>query len=169
MSLRAALRTALLTAHIVVTVAALGGDLALFALGTAGLRGVDPRAVYPAAHLLAAWLVAPLAIASLATGILLSVTTGWKPFVYGWVTIKGGVTVMMTGLLVFLLIPSLDRAAALATGDAAGTLTHGQQTLYAVVPAAGAVLLTLNVVLGVVKPRRHRRRPAPTPARYGLR
>jgi hypothetical protein len=161
MSPRARLRTALLTSHIIVTVGALGADLAVAALGVGGLLGVEPLSIYPAAHLIAAWLLAPLAVASLVTGVLLSVTTGWKPFVYAWVTVKGVITLVLTSLLLALLIPGLGRAAAIAAGNAAGPLTHAQQTLYTVVPATGAALLTLNAVLGVVKPQRRRPRTQP--------
>jgi hypothetical protein len=52
-------RNLLLTVHLVATVSVLGTDLVLLALGVAGLRGADPRTVYPAAHLVGQWLVAP--------------------------------------------------------------------------------------------------------------
>jgi hypothetical protein len=151
--LRRPLRTALLIVHIVVTVTALGTDLALLALGVAGLRGAEPRTVYPAGHLLGQWLMVPLAVASLASGLTLSVTTGWKPFVHGWVTVKGAITVLLTGLLLASLVPALGRAASAATATAAAPLTHAQQTLLVAAPAGAAALLTVNVLLGVVKPR----------------
>jgi len=153
------LRTALLIVHIVVTVAALGTDLALLALGAAGLRGDDPRTVYPAGHLLGQWLMVPLAVASLVTGLALSVTTGWKPFVHRWVTVKAAIALLLTGLLLTSLVPALGRAARTATGTGTGPLTHAQQMLLVVAPAGAAMLLALNVLLGVVKPRL-RRRPA---------
>jgi len=136
MLLRRPLRTALLIVHLVVTVAALGTDLALLALGVAGLRGADPRTVYPAGHLLGQWLMVPLAVASLATGLTLSVSTRWKPLVPGWVTAKAAITVLLTGLLVASLVPALGRAADAATGTAAAPLTHAQQTLLVAAPPA---------------------------------
>ena len=156
--LRRPLRTTLLIIHIIVTVAALGTDLALLALGVAGLRGADPRTVYPAGHLLGQWLMVPLAVASLATGLTLSLTTGWKPFVHGWVILKAAITLLLTGLLLASLVPALGRAADAATGTAAGPLTHAQQTLLVAAPAGAAALLTVNVLLGVVKPRLRRPR-----------
>ena len=158
MLLRRPLRTALLIVHLVVTVAALGTDLALLALGVAGLRGADPRTVYPAGHLLGHWLMVPLAVASLATGLTLSVSTGWKPFVHGWVTVKAAITVLLTGLLVASLVPALGRAADAATGTAAAPLTHAPADTAGRRTAGAAALLTVNVLLGVVKPRLRRPR-----------
>jgi hypothetical protein len=157
--LRRPLRNALLIIHIVVTVAELGTDLALLALDVAGLRGAEARTVYPASHLLGQWLMVPLAVASLTTGLTLSVTTGWKPFVHGWVTLKATITVLLTGLLLASLVPALGRAADAATGAAgAAPMTHAQQTLLVAAPAGAAALLTINVLLGVVKPRLRRPR-----------
>src|SRR5205809_1020808 len=88
MLLRRPLRTALLIVHLVVTVAALGTDLALLALGVAGLR----------------------------------------------------------------------RAADAATGTAAAPLTHAPADTAGRRTAGAAALLTVNVLLGVVKPRLRRPR-----------
>ncbi len=67
-SLPAAWHKLLLTLHAAASVGALGADLALFTLGMAGLGGTDQAIVYPAAHLIAAWLVAPLACSLLEPG-----------------------------------------------------------------------------------------------------
>lgn len=64
----------LLILHVAVAVGLLGAALVLVALGLAGLRGADPRTVYPAAHLVDAWVVTPLAVA-LAL-VLVNVTLG---------------------------------------------------------------------------------------------
>jgi hypothetical protein len=151
----------LLTVHIGVSVAVLGADLALLALGVAGLRGADPRAVYPAAHLLGQWLAAPLAVASLASGVLLAVTTTFKPWRYGWVAVKGAITLVLTGLLLAVLVPGLGRAAHAATAIPP-QVTHTQHLLYTIAPAAAATLLAVNLVLGRYKPRL-RRHAAPAP------
>jgi hypothetical protein len=60
----------LVTVHVIATVSALGADLVLLALGIAGIGALEPRAIYPIAHLVAAWLVAPLAALALGTGLL---------------------------------------------------------------------------------------------------
>ncbi len=70
-------RNFILTIHIVASVGVLGADLALLALGAAGLRGAAAPTVYPAAHLLGSRVVAPLAVVALTTGILLGLVTRW--------------------------------------------------------------------------------------------
>ena len=152
-------RTLLLTIHVIVTVAVLGADLVMLALGISGLRGADPRTVYPAAHLVGQWLAAPLAVASLASGVLLAATTQWKPLRHRWVTVKGVITLVLTGLLLAVLVPGLGRAADAAAGPAPHPLTHRQQILYVLAPATASALLAFNVALGMYKPRL-RRRPA---------
>jgi hypothetical protein len=146
-------RTALLTAHIGATVALLGADLSLLALGIAGSRGADPQTVYPAAHLLGSSLVAPLAVASLATGLLQGVLTQWGLVRYWWVTIKLAITVVLAGLLLLVLVPGLGRVAAVATGPTPHLITDAQRLRLAVAPAAASALLALNIVLATFKPR----------------
>ena len=74
-TLSAPWRKLLLKVHMAATVSVLGMDLVLLALGIAGMGGADPRTIYPAAYLVSARLVAPLAILSLGTGLLLAVLT----------------------------------------------------------------------------------------------
>jgi hypothetical protein len=91
-------------------------------------------------------------VASLATGVLLAVITTYKPWRYGWIAIKGGITLALTGLLLALLVPGLGRAA----HAAAATLphvTHTQRLLYTIAPATAAVLLAVNLTLGRYQPR----------------
>jgi hypothetical protein len=81
-------RKLLLTVHVVATVSVLGTDLVLLLLGLASLGGANPLTIYPAAYLVAARLIAPLALLSLGTGLLLGILTPWGLFNYWWVTIK---------------------------------------------------------------------------------
>jgi len=91
-------RKLLLTVHVAATVSVLGTDLVLPVLGLSSLSGADPRAIYPAAYLVGARLVAPLALLSLTTGLLLGVLTPWGLFKYWWVTIKLAITTVLTGV-----------------------------------------------------------------------
>ena len=145
-------RKLLLTVHVAATVSVLGTDLVLLALGIASLDGADPRTMYPAAHLVGAWLVAPLAVLSLGTGLLLGILTPWGLLRYWWVTIKLALTVVLTGVVLFVLVPRLGAAAAAVDGPATGVLTIGERLPLVVAPAVASTLLALNVVLAIFKP-----------------
>jgi hypothetical protein len=139
-------RTVLRISHVCASVGVLGADLALLTLTAAGLRGTDPQAVYPAAHLIGLWVAIPLAVATLGTGALLVVVTGLRPWRHRWLAVKSVITATLTGLLIGVLVPALGRAADGAP-DPAG------QVLTTIAPATAAALLVLNVVLGIAKPR----------------
>jgi hypothetical protein len=155
-SLSPSLRKALLSAHIITAVALLGADAVVLALGVAGLGGWDPRTVYPAMHLVATDLMAPLALLALVTGVALAVSSRWGLFRHAWVTTKLVVTTLGTIAIVAALVPGTGRASIAATSG--GMLPEQQEILYVLVPIVTVTLLVLNTVLGVYKPRR--RRPA---------
>lgn len=81
-----------------------------------------------------------MAVASLATGVLLAATTTYKPWRYGWVATKGGITLVLTSALLGVLVPGLGRTAHAATATPPD-VTHTQRLLYAIAPAAAATLL----------------------------
>jgi hypothetical protein len=143
----------LVTVHVIATVSVLGADLVLLALGIAGMGSMEPRAIYPIAHLVAAWLVAPLAALALGTGLLLGVLTPWGVFRYWWVTIKLAITVLLTGAVLFVLVPGLGATADVVTGLAPRPLTNAERVPLLVAPAVASSLLMLSVTLAVFKPR----------------
>jgi hypothetical protein len=75
-------RKLLLTVHVATAVSVLGTDLVLLVLGISSVRGADPQTVYPAADLIATWVLAPLAILALYSGVLLGLLTRWGLFRY---------------------------------------------------------------------------------------
>ena len=75
-------------------------------------RRCGPRTAYPAAHLVEAWAIAPLALPALATGLALAVLTGWSPLRHRWVAIKLTITTLLTAAVFVVLEPGLARAAA---------------------------------------------------------
>jgi hypothetical protein len=143
-------RKLLLVVHLVAAVGWVGAELVLLALAVSGVRGTDPRTVYPAAGLVGVWLVAPLAVVTLGTGLLQGLLTPWGLFRHWWVTIKLSLTTLMTGLVFFALLPGLRSAADAGTGSAALTATDRAQFL--VPPSVASTLLVINVVLSVYKP-----------------
>jgi uncharacterized membrane protein len=150
-------RKLLLAAHILVTVSVLGADLALLTLGIRAVAGMDASTVYPAAHLIASRLIAPLALASLATGLALVFTSPDRLLSQGWVVAKLAITVVLAAVLILVLVPGLERLAEQAITRAPDPVTTAQRLRVAIGPAIASVLLAVNVALAVYKPRRRRR------------
>jgi hypothetical protein len=145
-------RLLLLTVHVAASVGVLGADLSLLALGIASVRGVDPVTVYPAARLIAAWLVAPLAMITLVTGVALGLLTRWGLFAYWWVTIKLAIVVILTGAVLFGLLPALGATAEAVTGHTMRELRAPERLPLLIAPAVASTLLLIAIVLAVFKP-----------------
>lgn len=143
-------RNALLSVHIASTVSALGADLVILSLSLAGLTGSDPRTIYPAMSLIGASVMAPFAIVSLVTGVLLARLTGWGVFRYWWVTIKLVTTTVLVVLVQLVLVPRLGAAARAAGAGLA--LTDAERLQLVVTSATGSSLLIAMIVLAVFKP-----------------
>lgn len=149
-------RRLLLTGHIIVTVALIGAAAVLIGLGVAGMRGADPRTIFPAAHLVDAWVVAPLAILALTTGILQAVLTGRGLTTYWWVIFKLATTAVAALAVVFVLEPRLGGSAEAAR--AGQSYSPSEFLPLVAAPSVAALLLVTNVVLGVYKPGKPRLR-----------
>ena len=153
------MRNLLLTVHIAVTAGSLGMDLVMLVLGLTGWSGGDPLTIYPAAHLIGSWLLAPAAGLSLATGLVLTQITSWKVTRHGWVAAKLAITGMLNGAVLFGLLPRLRMLAeASASGESA--LGAADRFFPAAAASVGAVLLIAAIALSVFKPRWPLRRSA---------
>lgn len=151
----------LLTSHIGASVGALGADLSVIVLVATAQAGGGGEALYAAAHLIAGTLLAPLALLSLLSGLLLGLTSGWGLFRYWWVTVKLGIVVVLSGAVLFVLEPALAQMAA-------SPATAARPTLLAA-PLVGTMLLLLAAGLGVFKPGwRLRRDASPPPSTAGI-
>jgi len=146
-------RRLLLTMHVLATVGVFGTDLVLLTLGASSLLGADPVTVYPTAHLIAAVVVQPLAVASLASGVALGLLTPWGLLHYWWTTIKLAITAVLSGVVVLVLVPRLATAADAATALAPHTVTAAEQVPLVAAPMVASLLLVLNVALAIAKPR----------------
>ena len=145
-------RKLLLTVHVATAVSVLGTDLVLLVLGISSVRGADPQTIYPAAHLVATWVLAPLAALALGTGVLLGLLTQWGLLRYWWVTIKLTLTAILNGVILLVLVPRLGAAADDATAADFRPFTDAERLPMVVAPAAGVTLLILIVVLAIYKP-----------------
>ena len=170
------LRRAALTIHVATSVGWLGAVASFLCLAVTGLATADhelARTVYPAMRLIAWYVIVPLGVASLLTGLLQSLGTAWGLFRHYWVLAKLVINVFAT-IILLLYLESVDELAA-----AAGAADFGSDDLrglrvQAVVHSGAAVsLLLVATVLSVFKPRgltpyglrrstERRRRPGPS-------
>lgn len=145
-------RKLLLTLHVAASVSVLGTDLALVALGIASVGGADPVTIYPAARLVGAWLVTPLALIAFASGLALGLLTPWGLFTYWWVTIKLAIVAVLTGAVLFVLVPALGAAADAAIGPTHRLLGAGERLPLLIAPATASALLAVALALAIFKP-----------------
>jgi hypothetical protein len=147
-------RRHLVTIHIVTAVALLGVDLALAALGLAGVGETSAETIYPAAHRLGEWLAAPLAVAVLVTGVGLLLTGHVSLRTDRWAAAKLAITLGLATLLLTTVIPWLHEASQVAvdTGDVSDSLRRR----LAIAPAAASAALLVNIVLARYRPWRAR-------------
>ena len=140
-----------LTAHIVASVGWLGAALGFLVHAIAGLTSDDPETVRAARLImeLTGWFVlVPLSLAALATGIVQSLGTKWGLFRYYWVSIKFLLSVFATIILLIFMNGFGAPAGPLPTG---GGGHHGPAS--PVVHAAGGlIVLIAAVALSVYKP-----------------
>jgi uncharacterized membrane protein len=160
------LRRFALTVHVAASVGWIGAVLVFLALAVVGLSSADAaavRGVYlvmdPAARL----VLAPLAFASLLTGIVQSLGTGWGLVRHYWVLFKLLITAAATAVLLLYLETFAAMAeAAAAPGADLALVRNPSPVIHAV---AALLVLLAALVLAVYKPRGVtgyglRRRPA---------
>jgi hypothetical protein len=151
-----------LTAHVTSSVGLLGSIAAFLALAVAGLTSENAlmvRGAYPAMELIARFVIVPLALASLLTGLIQSLGTPWGLIRHYWVVVKLLLTVFATVVLLVKmeLIGYAARLAAETSLSRADLRAAGLQLV--VHAAAGLLVLLVPAVLSVYKP--------PGPTRYG--
>ncbi len=150
----------LLTAHVVVSGAWLGIAFAKIILGVAAVTSVAPAAFRPLYLSMEAVNVAfpPTAIATLVTGVLLSMGTKWGLLQYYWVATKLALTVgvVVTGIaLVDRLIQRSVSAPSVGDGTilgAASAPAAAPAALLISLSAAHVLMLGVATVLSVYKP-----------------
>jgi hypothetical protein len=155
MTMTPRLRKFALTAHVTSSVGWLGAVAGFLAFAVAGLTSQDAqmvRAAYLAMDLTTRFVVVPLALASLLTGLVQSLGTTWGLFRHYWVLFKLLLTVL--GVIVLLLQPT--RISYLA-GVAAETTLGSADLLFlrislVIHAAVGLVVLLVIAGLGVYKP-----------------
>jgi len=155
------LRKFALSAHLTFSVGWIGAVLVYLALGVAAATSQDVqtiRAAWTAMELTGWYVIVPLAIASLLTGLVMALGTKWGLIRHYWVLISFVLTVFATVILLLHMptVSSMADQAQEAEGarleGLGGDLSH---------PGIGLVVLLVIQILNMYKP--------PGMTRYGWR
>ena len=148
-----AVRKFALTVHLTCSIGWIGAGAAYLALGIVATGSQDPQTVrgaWIAMELVGWFVIVPLAVGALLTGVLMSLGTPWGLIRHYWVLISLVLTVLSTAILV-LHMPTVSSLANAASSDDAGDLTHlGGDLFHA---GLGLLVLLVITVLNVYKPR----------------
>lgn len=154
MTLSRPIRRAVLTAHVTTSVGWVGAVVTFVAIAALGLVSEDAttvRGAYLVMDAAARFVLVPLALLSLATGVVQSLGSPWGLLRHYWVVVKLLITVLATAVLLLYLRSFAAMADVAADPTAApGAVRNASPLVHAVL---ALVLLTVATVLGVVKPR----------------
>jgi hypothetical protein len=156
MTMAPRLRVLMLTAHVTSSVGFLGAVAAFLALAVAGLTGTDAEmvhAAYLAMELVTWFVIVPLCIASLLSGVIQSLGTHWGLFRHYWVLLKLLLT-LLSAIVLFVHTQPI-RLAAQAEKTGLSDAADLGELRFQLTVAAGAALLVLLVstVLSIYKPQ----------------
>ena len=153
MTMAPPLRKLALTVHLVSSVGWLGAVVAYLALGISAVTGQDAqtvRAAWIAMEVTGWFVIVPLALAALLTGLVMSLGTPWGLFRHYWVVITLLLTIFSTVILL-LHMPTVSALADVAReADAASLDGHGGDLFHA---GGGLLVLLVITALNVYKPR----------------
>ena len=155
MDMSPGLRKFSLTVHIAASVGWIGAVAAYIALDIAVTTGQDVqmvRAAYLSMELIAWYVIVPLAVASLLTGLLMSLRTKWGLVRHYWVLISFVLTTIATAVLLAETQTISYYANRAADPTISGNELHalGSTLAHSI---GGAVVLLAVLALNVYKPR----------------
>jgi uncharacterized membrane protein len=148
------LQKLVLTAHVSASVGWLGAVTAFLALAVVGLASPDADTVRGAYLVMepAAWYVlVPLALASLVTGLVQALGTTWGLFRHYWVLFKLLINVVAT--IVLLMYMGTFRSMANVAADPSSDLAAVRNPSPLLHAGAALLLLLAATTLAVYKPR----------------
>jgi hypothetical protein len=156
MTMTPRLRKLALTAHVTTSVGWLGAVGSFLALAVAGLISHDSqlaRGAYLAMKLTGWFVIVPLCLASVLTGLVLSLGTTWGLFRHYWVEVKLFITIPASLLLLLHMQPVNRMAVVVAERAISGSDLHSLR-IQILVDAAAALIVLLGVTaLSVYKPQ----------------
>lgn len=150
------IRKLALTAHVTASVGWLRAVASFLALAIAGLTNHNAQMVrssYLAMELTGWYVIVPLSLASVLTGLIQSLGTTWGLFRHYWVLIKFLMSIPATVLLLLHMRP-IERLAGVAAEATLFSPSLAPMRIQVLADAAAALLLLLvAVTLSVYKPR----------------
>jgi hypothetical protein len=143
-----------LTAHVTSSVGWLGAVVVFLALAGIGLTSEDAqtvRGVYLAMEPAAWFVLVPLALASLVTGVVQSLGTAWGLFRHYWVVFKLLITILSTlVLLTYMQTFRFMAGVAANPGNGLDVVRSASPLIHA---ALALLVLLIATVLAIHKPR----------------
>lgn len=153
MAMGPGVRKLALASHLTVAVGWIGAVIAYLALGVAATTSTDAqtmRGAWVAMEVTGWYVIVPLAVTSLVTGVVMALGTRWGLFRHYWVMFSLALTAFAVVVLI-LHMPTVSSLADVAKeaddqqlASLGGDLTH---------PAIGLIVLLVVQVLNVYKPR----------------
>jgi hypothetical protein len=148
-------RKCTLAVHLTLSIGWLGAVAGYMALDVAAATSDDAqalRAAYLGMDLIALRVIVPLAIASLITGIVISLGTKWGLFRHYWVVISLVLTIIATGVLLTetRTIRSYAHIARDPGASAEQLSALGSTLIHSI---GGMIVLIVILVLNIYKPR----------------
>jgi len=147
------LRKFVLTAHLSVSVGWIGAVAAYLGLGISAVASPDEqtiRTAWIAMELIGWFVIVPLAVTALLSGLIMSLITPWGLFRHYWVLIALVLTILATVILL-VHMPTVSSLADVArAADGAALRQLGGDLLH---PGLGLMVLLAIMVLNVYKPR----------------
>lgn len=162
------IRKLALVTHVGASVGWLGAVLTSLVLAVIGLVSHDSalvRGIYLTLEVLGWYVLIPLSVASLISGLVQGLGTSWGLLRHYWVLVKLVMNLFATGVLLLYMqtLGVLAHEARTAAASGANQLGNPSPVLHA---AGAVVLLLMALMLSVYKPRgltrygrRHARRP----------
>ena len=146
------LRKLALSVHLTFSIGWIGAVLVYLALGVCAATSEDAqtvRAAWTAMELTGWYVIVPLALTSLLTGLVMALGTKWGLFRHYWVLISFALTVLATVVLL-LHMPTVSSMANVAQEAEGATLENlGGDLLH---PGVGLGILLVVQVLNLYKP-----------------
>jgi hypothetical protein len=147
------LRKFVLAAHLTCSIGWIGAVVAYLALGVSADTSQDAltvRGAWVAMELTGWYVIVPLALAALLTGLVISIGTTWGLFRHYWVLISFALTILATVVLL-LHMPTVSSMADVARkAERADIVRLGGDLLH---PGVGLLVLLVITALNVYKPR----------------